>query len=219
MKNNGLLGFIALGSMMTAVFLIAVNLVTGFSHFWAIYPSAFLMCPFVLLFYHDKGLKFFSLIISLVFTGLCAFQNFMETPGYPWILYVLAPAVLGPLMVFLGRRSLTRKFASAAASGLISYYLALNIFFESGYPWAIFTTFAFLWWPLSLFLARKPLTFASVGSGLIILFFSVLNEMTTPETIWAIYPVFLVAWWPLSIFYFVYCPGKRAVGTMNMKKS
>lgn len=208
MTNNGPLGFIIFGSIMTAVFLITVNLVTGFSHFWAIYPSVFLLCPIFFLLKNGKDLRIFSLIVSLVFTGLCVIQNLIETPQYSWMLYVLAPAALGPLMAFLGKRSLTRTFAAVAGLGMICYYLVLNIYFEFRFPWAIFTTFVFLWWPLSLFLAKKPLVFALSGAGLLILFFSILNRITTPETIWAIYPAFFVAWWPLAVFYFVYRPRK-----------
>jgi len=74
------------------------------------------------------------------------------------------------------------------------------------YPWAIYPAFAVMWWPISLFFAKKRNYFGlSVAGGAIIIIFSIIvNIVSTPTIIWAVYPIFLVLWWPLSMYYYSY---------------
>lgn len=192
--------FIFAGAVLTVTFLVCVNVTTGADHFWSFYPSAFLLLGGVSVFWRRLGTKVVALLLSAVFLALCLLYNFVETPDYFWVPYALAPAVLWPLAAFLGERSLTRAFAICASSAIAGYYVALNVFYEPRFPWSIFIVFSLCWWPLSLFLAKKPRFFATVGALLITIFFIVLNGVTTPAIFWAIHPIFAAACWPLSLY-------------------
>ncbi|TGA98108.1 hypothetical protein E4665_09130 [Sporolactobacillus shoreae] len=198
--RRGTIGFIASGCVLTGVFLIAVNLFTDTSLLWSVYCTVILLSPVFWLLRKGMVQKLYVLIMSLLLMLLFFIQNIIETPHYLWVIYLIAPLVTGPVMMFFGKKSLTRKFAVIGGLSLISYYIGLNVFFEPRFPWSIFTTFALLWWPFALLLAHRPKTLAIAGSVLIGIFLTVVNLITSPQIIWAINPIFAILWWPLSIW-------------------
>ncbi|MET1249775.1 hypothetical protein ABWW58_13435 [Sporolactobacillus sp. STCC-11] len=196
--NRSLREFIALGSIMTGIFLLTVNLFTGVSSFWAIYPVALLLCPLVWVLTNDK--KKGSIVTSSLFVAFCIIQNLLETPHYFWVVYLLPLAVAWPTIVCAGMAALRRSFSYYVSVSVIMYYVMLNIFFEPRFPWCIFPIFALVWWPLSISLASRPRMLGVLGAGWTIIFFAVLNMITTPDLLWAIHPIFVTIWWPLSVY-------------------
>ncbi|WP_100488077.1 hypothetical protein [Sporolactobacillus pectinivorans] len=198
--RRGTIGFIASGCVLTGVFLIAVNLFTDSSLLWSFYSAVLLLFPVFWLLRRGMEQKLYVLFVSFLLTALFFIQNMIETPNYLWILYLLAPLAMGPIMMFFGTKSLTKTFSVFSGFALIGYYIALNLFYEPRYPWSIFITFAVLWWPLSLFFARRPKILAIAGSALISIFLIVVNFVTSPHINWAINPVCATLWWPLSMW-------------------
>ncbi|GIN84320.1 hypothetical protein J6TS2_07060 [Heyndrickxia sporothermodurans] len=98
------------------------------------------------------------------------------------------------------------SFALLGATITIVYYSILNILLSPQYPWVIYPAFVVLWWPLSIFYAKKReyFKFSISSSALIIIFFITVNIVSSPHTIWAVYPIFAVLWWPLSMYYYTY---------------
>jgi hypothetical protein len=197
--NRSLREFIALGSIMTGIFLLAVNLFTGISSLWAIYPVALLFCPLVWVLTNDKQKG--SIITSGLFVACCIVQNWLQTPHYFWVVYLLPLAVVWPIIVCSGKVALRRSFSYFVSSSLIMYYFVLNIYFEPRFLWCIFPIFALVWWPLSLNCANRPRLLGMLGAGWTIIFLAVLNMITTRDLFWAIHPIFAIIWWPVSVYF------------------
>ncbi|MDN3953676.1 hypothetical protein [Sporolactobacillus laevolacticus] len=196
--SRALREFIAMGCIMTGIFLLGVNLFTGIASFWAIYPAASLLCPLAWLLTADK--KKGSIIASGLFLAFCIIQNIVETPDYFWFVYLLPIAVSWPLIVCLGKAALKRSFSYLVSFSLISYYVLLNIYFEPRFLWCIFPIFTLLWWPLCTTFGRYPRRFSVLSAGLIIVFFVIVNRISSPEVFWTIHPIFAVLWWPISMY-------------------
>ncbi|MFD2628116.1 hypothetical protein [Oceanobacillus kapialis] len=205
--------FALLGSSLTIVFLLVVNLITSSEHLWFIYPAFGLLIWPVSIYCKERGKhKQFSIFCSLLIIAFLIVLNYIETPEYPWFLFGLYPILWWPILVLLETRAKTIGVALAGSLSIILYYICLNAFLGTQHPWFIYPAFALLWWPLAVYHVRKRSYFAfSInGSVLISFFFITVNYITTPQTIWAIYPIFCALWWPLSMYYYVYKRKARA---------
>ncbi|WP_449620960.1 hypothetical protein [Robertmurraya sp. Marseille-Q9965] len=198
-------GFVIAGSIMTILFLTVTNFLTSTEHLWFIYPGFLLLlfpiCSICIL---KKQYKLLSVIGSLWILIFLIVVNYLNTPELPWVLYVVAPVLMWPILIMLGKKAKTMFVALSGCIGIILYYVCLNLFLSPQYPWAIFPAFVVIWWPLMLYhLTKKTYYQLSVhGSVLISVFFITVNVISTPNNIWAVYPIFTVLWWPLSMYYF-----------------
>lgn len=201
------IGFVAAGSIMTFIFLMLVNLLTGSDYPWVIYPF-FILVLWTFSYYCIRMGKYkqLSLINSLLFILFIIVTNYLNTPDYPWFLYAIYPILWWPILVFLEERATTMSAAMIGSICTILYYLILNMLFSPQYLWVIYPAFAVLWWPLSLYHAKRKTYFKfSIHASLFIsIFFISVNTISSPHTIWAVYPIFCVLWWPLSTYYFGY---------------
>ncbi|WP_188455972.1 hypothetical protein [Virgibacillus oceani] len=200
-------GFAVAGSVMTIVFLVLVNLLTGTGYLWFIYPSfAILLWPIGLYCVQRKRQRLLSICYSVLIIAYLIFENYTNSPDHPWVLYIVYPIIWWPILVFLGKRAKAMPVAWIGSISIILYYAVLNINLSPQYPWAIYPAFVVLWWPLSLYHAKRKTYFLfSIHASIFIsVFFIAVNAVSTPDTIWAVYPIFCVLWWPLSMYYFVY---------------
>ncbi|MDO7284211.1 hypothetical protein Q5W88_13870 [Shouchella clausii] len=180
--------------------LFLINFLTTPGDWWALYPAGLLLLSSLSIMLDRKlGYKLYAFTMATGFIVYLSFVNWVQTPDYPWILYICFPLLWWPLSAFFGQASRSLFFAGIASSSMILYYILLNMFWETGFPWAIFPAFILLWWPLSIGVARRPLAYGVLGTLLSSVFFIAVNWITTPEAIWAIYPIFALIWWPMSI--------------------
>lgn len=201
-KHN--IGFAAAGSLMTIIFLGIVNYLTSPQHAWFVYPAlSLLLWPTTYMLISSKKYRAHALIGSGSILLILATMNYIHA-DHPWVLYALFPIVCWPIAVYSGRRASTLSFAIYISLAAIVYYSILNVLLSHQFPWAIFPSFACIWWPMTLYFVRRRLFFAYAiaASILIITFFTVVNLITSPYTIWAIYPIFAVLWWPLSVYFY-----------------
>ncbi|CDQ41120.1 MULTISPECIES: hypothetical protein [Virgibacillus] len=199
--------FLLTGSIMTIIFLVIVNLLTSKEHVWFIYPTAFMLIfPFGLYCFKMKKQTFFSVISSAIIFFLLVIENIRSTPEHPWALYTIIPLVYWPMLMILRRKVKPLRIAIIGSGIFILYYCLLNLLVSPYTPWVIFPVFAILWWPLSVYHARRKsyFSFSLQGATLLCAFFIMVNVFYSPSTIWAIYPIFTILWWPLSMYYFVY---------------
>lgn len=197
-------GFVVAGSIMTIIFLVVINFLTSTEQLWFIYPGyILLLLQFCLIFLLKKQIKLTSIIASIGIMLFLIIINWLNTPDVPWVLYPLAPLVIGPVLVWLGEATKTMSVAICGSGSIILYYVLLNLYLSPSYPWAIFPAFVVLWWPLMLYHFKRGSYFQlSVhGSLLLSLFFIVVNVISS-NNIWTVYPIFAVLWWPLSMYYF-----------------
>ncbi len=201
------LGFVVTGSILTIIFLIVVNFITGSHHIWFIYPAlALLLGPIGIYCRQKKNNTLFSILTSLLLILFLIVENYRSTPEYPWFLFSVAPLIAWPTLVYLGNQSKKMTVAVIGSAIIILYYLILNVLLSPGYPWVMFPAFAVLWWPLTLYHVKRKsyFKFSIYASLLISIFFISVNVISSPHVIWAVYPIFVVLWWPLSMYYFVY---------------
>lgn len=101
------------------------------------------------------------------------------------------------------RRKSTAAFAVIGSLMIILLLIFINYTTSRDFLWFIFPSFAVLWWPLSIFLAKhRTIKIFSIVSALIIIaFLCITNYITSPAYPWFIYPVFAVLWWPFSLYF------------------
>lgn len=201
------IGFAAAGSVMSIIFLILVNFLTSSQYLWFIYPAfALLFWPIGVYCARNARHKLLSILYSALIIVFLITENIIHSPNHPWALYAIFPIIWWPILVLLGKHAKTMPVAWIGCVSIILYYSTLNAILSPEYPWAIYPAFAILWWPLSLYHARKKTYFeySVQATFLIIVFFLIVNIISSPQTIWAVYPIFCVLWWPLSMYYFVY---------------
>ena len=92
-------------------------------------------------------------------------------------------------------------FSILGAGMLIALVFVINCFISMNHPWFIYPTFAFLWWPISVFFAKnkKYKSFSIVGAIYISGFAYLVNMITSPSFPWYIFIVFAVLWWPIGL--------------------
>ncbi|MFT8316837.1 MAG: hypothetical protein ABF651_01040 [Sporolactobacillus sp.] len=194
-------GFIASASILTGIFLIAVNLLTHGPALW-INDAIILFLLSLIGWYRGTAQKIYSLFISLVFIAACLINNWIESSDVLWTLYVLPAALMIPVSVFLKKRLGQRLISLLGASMLIGYYIMINVWYSPVFPWSLLTTFAILWWPFACWFGKRIRLFAVLSAVMITLTVSLVNYLVTPQTIWAVYPIFVILWWPLSVYDF-----------------
>lgn len=199
--------FSMIGTIIIIAFFCITNYFTSPAYPWFIYPVfAVLWWPLSLYFGHRHSIKRYSVLGAFILIAFLVINNYLFTPGYPWVLYAVCPILMWPVCIFLGRRGAELPIALLCSFAIIAYYVALNILISNAFPWAIFPAYAILWWPLAVFFAkhRRFMSFSFLGFTLTLVFFITVNRITTPHQIWWIYPVFSMVWWPLSTYYFDY---------------
>lgn len=200
-------GFAIAGSVMTIVFIILVNYLTSSHYPWFIYPTfVLLLWPIGVYFAKQGKHKQLALSYCVLIIAFLTVENFLHSPRNPWSLYAFYPIFWWPILTYLEKRALTLTVALIGSTSIILYYAVLNVLLSPQYPWVIFPAFAVLWWPLSIYHAKKKtyFSFSIQASLLIAVFFIGVNAVSSPDTIWAVYPIFCVLWWPLSMYYYVY---------------
>ncbi len=215
-KNS--IGFAIAGSVLCILFFITVNLsvnsMAGTGSLWFVYPVfAVVWWPMSMIFHARADYKGFAAVSSLFIILFLVIVNYTTSPEHPWFLYAVFPVLWWPITMAVGEKAKTLTYAWVVSAATILYYSALNILISPGYPWAIFPAYAVVWWPISLYFARRKAFFgySVVGSAISILFFGFVNYSSSSHTLWAIYPAFCIIWWPLSIYYFGYKKAKISV--------
>lgn len=206
MKKD-IIDFLAMGGLLTGIFLFVVNMTTTPHIIWFVYPCIFLLLwPGTLYFAYRKKMKSYSVVTSSILIITLFIINMIESPEVLWFLYPAYPILWWPIFIFLGKRA--RKFSVAIMGAIVTilYYGVLNVAISPQYIWFIYPSFAVIWWPLSIYHVKKKayVSYSVNASILISLFFITVNIVTTPHEIWAIYPIFSILWWPLSMYFFVY---------------
>lgn len=186
-------------------------------YLWFIYPSfGLLWYPVTMYYVIKRNYRQYAIAGCLLINLFLLVTNYMLVPEHPFYLYLSVLILWWPIVMYSGKRAKTYKFAIVSSIAIIFYYTGLNLFISPIHPWAVYPSFAILWWPLSLYYAQKKdgFGFAVAGTLLIALFFGFMNYITTPHILWSVYPIFAAGWWPLIMYYF----GRRKKKMKERKK-
>ncbi len=91
----------------------------------------------------------------LIFTIYYTTLNLIFSPNYLWILYLLYPFSWILMGVYFYRRKKFFAFSIWAAAITILFFSAINYMESPHQIWAIYPSFAILWWPLSQYYYGK----------------------------------------------------------------
>jgi hypothetical protein len=143
-------------SLLFITFLIVENQIHSPQHPWflyAIYPI--LWWP--ILMYAGKYARSLSIaIVGSVFTIIYyGMLNVSLSPQYPWAIYPAYAVLWWPLSLYFTRRKNFWGFSVWASILSIVFFIASNAISSENDIWAVYPSFAILWWPLSMYYYRK----------------------------------------------------------------
>lgn len=201
------LTFAAAGSLVTLLFLAAVNLLTSPAHLWFLYAVAPLLCVPAAV--HLRG-RIKSVAVAAVLAAVLALYavviNLLLTPGCYWAVYPVFAVLWWPLsLVFKGKHGGT-MYAVCGALAIMAF-LILDNMLNTAYPWALYACPAVVFWPLSVFLGKRmgTLSVALAVSACVVAWYGALNLMLEPGSPWVMFVAYAALWWPLSVGFY----GKR----------
>ncbi len=142
-------------------------------YLWFIYPGfGLIWYPVTMYYIINRNFKQYAIAGCLLINAFLMMTNYMLVPDHPWYMYPSMLILWWPIVMYSGKRAKTFKFALMSSIAIIFYYVGLNLFISPIHPWAIYPTFAILWWPISLYFAKRRdgFGFSVVGSILIAAF-------------------------------------------------
>lgn len=194
-----IIGFIA-----TAALLYFINRTTSASVPWSLIPIILLLWwPIGAMFSTGKYTNELALAGSAVNAGVLIFINLAFSPQYLWFLFVVPLLFIWPIIMYAGDKAKSNMFHLMAAGCFMAYYIGLNLFFETRYPFAVYVVYGLAFWPLGFIFRNRENTklLSVVGTIVNIGFFVALNMFFVKQDyIWAIYVIGPLLWWPISTF-------------------
>lgn len=132
-KSN--IGFALVGSLLSIVFFIAVNLLTSPGYIWWIYPAfVLLMWPMSVYYWNKRKQQQYAVFASTMIIVLIVVINVLHSPAYVWFWYAVYPVIWWPIALYVGRKIRTLGFALLGSGSTILYYTLLNVLLSPGYP-------------------------------------------------------------------------------------
>lgn len=195
--------FSVAGAVWTIAYLAALNLLTT-AYPWALY--AFLPVVYWPIAMHTEK-RIFALRFSII-GAVCALLwygalNLFLSPDSPWVIFVAYATLWWPLSLIFHGQGKAHWYAALMSAISIAFFAAVNLIYSPGALWAIYPAFALLWWPMTLFFARKHSWFgySVAGSLLTIAFLAAVNLLTSPAFPWSLFPSLCLPWWPLAVYF------------------
>ncbi len=143
-----LIGFSAVGSLITILFFAFINYSTGARFPWFIFPAyAVLWWPILTICIGRHSLKILSLIGSLTTIVLLLITNYITSWHYPWFLFPSFAILWWPIAMFFGSKN-SRLFSVAGFITLTVFFAVTNLVTSPSVRWFYYPVFAALWWPL-----------------------------------------------------------------------
>jgi hypothetical protein len=189
------------GSLITIALLFMTNYLTSWSYPWFLFPSFAILWWPISVFLAPRNCKLFSIIASAVLIAFFVTTNYITTPSVLWFYYPLFAVIWWPLSVFFAKPKTIKAYSILGALIIIAFLTFESISKSPNCPWALFTYFPVLMWPVSVLLGRRfsKLLTALAGSFVGILYYLILNMTVFKGFPWVIFPTYALLWWPLAV--------------------
>lgn len=197
MKNKKyLIAYIA--SFFILVFLFFINYTTSWVHPWIIYPAfAILWWPLTITFSGNKTA--FSVAGSVWISIFALGVNLITSPGYLWCIFPIFAVWWWPLSLILCRAKKFRLYSIIASIYVTGFFYLVNHISSPDIIWFIYPTYAIVWWPLSMYFAKKSTIklYSIFASIITLVFLALINYFITPGYVWVQQTIFYFLWWPV----------------------
>ncbi len=188
------------GTTLIAGFMILVNTVTSPQFPWAGFPIfAVLWWPLAQILCGEKRYRLFSIVGALWTIAFFVWLNLTTSPQFLWLIYPAFAVLWWPLSLIICGEKRYKLFSIIGALYLMVFFALINWQTSPHTLWFVYPAYAVLWWPLSMFLAKKKTMtlYAVLMSALTVILLAVINLIYTPQTVWFPWTVFYFIWWPL----------------------
>ncbi len=149
-------GFAAIGALVIIAYHVAMyHWLTPLEHPWYLYiipPAIWWPVCTALKRYTTK--VWFLLISLAVFVVYYVAVNLSVTPEYFWSIYLIYPVIWAVMGIYFGVKRKPFAFSLVMSAVTIAFFSIVNYMTSPGHIWAIYPTFAVLWWPLILYFYR-----------------------------------------------------------------
>jgi len=96
----------------------------------------------------------FQIGSMLIFTAYYVALNLILTPQYFWSINLIYPILWAFMGIYFGHNKKFFAFSVCAAVITIAYFSILNYMTAPHVIWAVYPSFAILWWPLAMYFYR-----------------------------------------------------------------
>ncbi|MCK5129597.1 MAG: hypothetical protein KAQ68_07085 [Clostridiales bacterium] len=192
--------FSIIGTIWISLFFIAVNLITSPGYLWCIYPIfAALWWPLSMYVAGAKKYKLYSVLASIMTIAFFAAVNYISSPNTLWFFYPAFAIIWWPLSLLICGAKKYKLYSVIMSLVIIAFFGLLNLLYSADYLWFYYPTFLVLWWPLSMFFAKKKFIklYSVIMSLSMVAFLALTNYFNTPNIWWFQYTIFYFLWWPI----------------------
>ena len=155
-KKAKSLGFSIVGAALIIAYHTAVYYIqTPLQHPWYLYiilPA--LWWPVCTALRRHIHRVWFLLMSLTVFVAYYVTLNLIISPEYFWAIYIIYPALWAVMGMYFGKRKRFFAYSVWASIVTIIFFSLVNYMNSPNHIWAIYPSFAIIWWPLSLYFYR-----------------------------------------------------------------
>jgi len=184
-----------LGSSLTTVFFIVVNLITSPGFPWCIFPIfALLWWPLAVHMAKNKNTLQTSIEGSFLIALFFAVVNAITSPGFPWAFFPVFALTWWPLSVYCAVKNKPKLFSLAGSLLVISFFYITDFITTPPMEWAFYPAFPVLIWPAVAFLKKSvKIEKILMSSGFLLAgYYIVLNVLVSPSYPWSIFVAYAI---------------------------
>ena len=145
-----------------------------------------------------------SLVYSLAIIAMVVTINLLTSPGFLWCIFPVFGILWWPMSVYFAGKRRPLAYSLCGTALLIGLFVGTYLVASPGaHPWFLYPVLGVIWWPVSVYFARKkqPLLFSVIGFLLLAALFIGLYLFVSPHAHpWFLYPLLGIVWWPLSVW-------------------
>jgi hypothetical protein len=150
---------IAAALVIIAYFIAQYLIETPGAHPWYLYIILpVLWWPVSTYFKDILHTKKFLLVTMFVFVLYYSILNIVLSPGYLWVIFLIYALSFPVMSIYFSSRKQYFAFSLCAAFTTILFFALVNYMNTPNHIWAVYPSFAILWWPLSYYFFKVKKT-------------------------------------------------------------
>ena len=179
-----------LGSTISIIFFVAVNLITSSQFPWSIFPVfSLLWWPIAVYMAGKKNILLMSILSTLLIVTFFVTVNLITWPSFIWSFFPVSVLLWWPLSVYCGLNKKYTLFSIIGSLLIIVFFFITDYITTPAIEWAFYVIIPILVWPSSLLLRRyfKIVTVLLVSGLILVAYYILLNIFVSPLYPWSIF--------------------------------